>query len=183
MQMAKKSELARNRAYCDRLFNAASSAWDRGDLKQAFDGFAQAAKLGDPGSQVNLGYFFDRGLGVRRNRPAALAWYNRAYRQGDAGAANNIATVHRDLGNHTKSMWWMRRAASMGDLDVVFTLAQQYENSSSTRPRIDSARRLYLQVLASKHATLADKARATKRLAAINRRRGGFKKRAAGRIS
>ena len=106
----------------NRLFTQANAAWDKGDLRQAFALFMQAAKLGDVSCQLDLGYFFDQGLSVKKDKKKALEWYRRAYRQGDAGAANNIATVYRDLGDTRKMLWWFRRAAAMGDLDVLLDL-------------------------------------------------------------
>ena len=46
----------------NRLFTQANAAWDKGDLRQAFALFMQAAKLGDVSCQLDLGYFFDQGL-------------------------------------------------------------------------------------------------------------------------
>jgi TPR repeat protein len=48
---------------------------------------------------LNLGYFYDRGLGVRRSEAKALYWYRRAYRRGDASGANNIGTIYRERGD------------------------------------------------------------------------------------
>ncbi|MGH7118989.1 MAG: hypothetical protein ACREFP_08380 [Acetobacteraceae bacterium] len=57
-----------------------------------------AAKLGNPSAQLNLGYTYDVGIGVRRNRAAAIYWYRRAYRQGVGIAASNIGTIFRGRG-------------------------------------------------------------------------------------
>jgi hypothetical protein len=46
------------------LFEQANEAWDKGDLKVALKVFMQSASLGDAGSQLDLGYFFDNGLAV-----------------------------------------------------------------------------------------------------------------------
>src|SRR5258708_21357640 len=78
------------------LFERAYKEWKRKNLRLALRLFLAAAKAGDKGAQVNVGYFYDKGIGVRPDRSKALYWYKRAYRRGDSGAANNIATIWRD---------------------------------------------------------------------------------------
>src|SRR5690349_4222867 len=75
------------------LFFRADKQWDRGHLISAFRLFLAGAKAGDKDSQVNVGFFYDSGVGVHPNRKKALYWYNKAYRQGDALAAYNIGRI------------------------------------------------------------------------------------------
>lgn len=149
------------------LFTEASAAWDIGNLRRAFTLFMQAARLGDRASQVNLGYFFDNGLSVKKSKQMALEWYGKAYHQGDAGAANNIGTVYRDLGRPTKMLWWFRRAAAMGDPDTLLDLGKRYESGQSVPMSLAKARVFYFRVLASKHATEEGKTEARARLARL----------------
>jgi TPR repeat protein len=44
------------------------AAWDSGDVKTAFRLFRSQAQAGDEGAWLNLGYFYDVGLGTRRRR-------------------------------------------------------------------------------------------------------------------
>jgi TPR repeat protein len=74
------SKRSRSSNACN-LFLRANEHWDRGELKSAFRLFLRAARAGDSGARVNLGYFYDSGLGVKPNRDLALYWYRRAYRQ------------------------------------------------------------------------------------------------------
>jgi TPR repeat protein len=48
------------------------TAWENGDLKLAFRLFVSQAATGDSGAQLNLGYFYDLGLGTRKNREKAM---------------------------------------------------------------------------------------------------------------
>jgi len=66
------------------LFIRADELEDRGELKAAFRLFLAGAKAGDISCQLNLGNYYDDAKGIRRNRKAALYWYRRAYRRGDA---------------------------------------------------------------------------------------------------
>ena len=148
----------------NRLFVEANIAWDCGNLRAAFILFMQAAKLGDASSQLDLGYFFDNGLFVNKDKKQALKWYRKAYLLGDAGAANNIATIYRDLGEINKMLWWFRRAAAMGDPDVILELAKRYESGSGVSKSVKKAKQWYLRVLSNKSATEECKKEATKSL-------------------
>jgi len=152
----------------ERLFNEANAAWDDGDLRKAFALFTRAADLGDRASQLDLGYFFDNGLYVKPDKKKALDWYRKAYAQGDAGAANNIGTVYRDLGDVGRMLWWFRRAAALGDLDVLFDLAKRYRTGDALPRNAAKAKDIYNRILSSKRATEDDKAEATARLAGLS---------------
>lgn len=154
----------------NRLFNEACAAWDRGDLPQAFALFTRGAELGDSASLVDLGYFYDNGIFVKKNKGKALQCYRKAYAQGDAGAANNIATVYRDIGDEKKMLWWFRRAAAMGDIDVLLDLAERYEQGDAVSKNPAKAEELYRRILANKNATQDDKVRARTRLVALRGR-------------
>jgi len=60
--------MRKNSAEKNRLFNEAGAAWDKGGLRLAFTLFMQAAELGDRASQLDLGYFFDNGLFVKKDK-------------------------------------------------------------------------------------------------------------------
>jgi TPR repeat protein len=149
------------------LFNDANTAWDGGDLRKAFELFNQAAELGDSASQLDLGYFFDNGLYVKKDKKKALYWYRKAYIQGDASAANNIGTVYRDLGDKKKMVWWFRRAAALGDVDVLLDLGKLYEKGRDVPKNMAKAERFYRRVLLSEYVTQGSKEEASNRLARL----------------
>jgi uncharacterized protein len=149
------------------LFMQANKAWDKGNLQLAFNLFMQSAESGDRGSQLDLGYFFDNGLSVKRDKKMALHWYRKAYLQGDAGAANNIATVYRNLGDTKKMLWWFRRAAEMGDIDVLFDMAKRYETGTMVPKNACKAKAFYRRVISCEHATSEEKAQAKARLSQL----------------
>jgi len=153
----------------NRLFVKANTAWDKGDLQSAFELFKRAAESGDSSSQLDLGYFFDCGLYVKTDKKKALHWYHLAYRQGDAGAATNIATVHRDCGRPGRMIWWFRRAVVMGDHDALFELGKCYETGIGVAKNLGRALRCYRHLLASEHVTESSREEATKRLSRLQR--------------
>jgi len=108
------------------MFVRADKEWSRGKLRSALRLFLAAAKKGDKASQLNAGYFYDNGIGTRRNRTAALYWYGRAYRRGDANAANNIGTIWRDEHNPRRALSWFLRAVKIGDVGSNLEIGKHY---------------------------------------------------------
>ena len=97
-----------------------------GNLNSAFRLLLTAAKLGDPAAQLSLGYTYDVGTGIRRNRESAMHWYLKAYRslRGWGAAASNIGTIFRDEGNYPEAIRWFRRGARDGDVGANLELAK-----------------------------------------------------------
>jgi TPR repeat protein len=153
----------------NKLFVKANAAWDRGDLSRAFELFSCAAEAGDVSCQLDLGYFFDRGLHVKKDNKKAMHWYYQAYRQGDAGAANNIATLHRECGRTGRMIWWFRRAVAMGDHDALLELGKCYEAGIGLPKSPRQATLCYHRVLASDQVTQLSQERAKRRLSRLKR--------------
>ena len=83
-----------------------------------------AAKLGDTVAMVNLGYFYDVGIGVQKSRSWAMNWYKKADRRGYASAANNIGTIYRWEGNAKRALYWFGKAVARGDASANFEIAR-----------------------------------------------------------
>jgi len=118
--LTRQSRKARNEA----LFVRADRHSDRGEWRSAFRLFLAAAKAGDLGSQLNLGYCYDTGKGVRQNVVKALYWHRRAYRRGCSSAAINIGTIWRDRQKPERALYWFRRAVQMGDAGANLEIAK-----------------------------------------------------------
>jgi TPR repeat protein len=110
----------------DALFIRADGLEACGDLKAAFRLFLAAAKAGDSGCQLNVGNYYDDGKGIRRNRAAALYWYKRAYRRGDAATAHNIGIMWRNECQPKRALSWFRRAVKMEDDEANLEIAKYY---------------------------------------------------------
>ena len=72
-------------------------------------------------------------LRVRPDRAAALYWYKRAYRRGDASAANNIGTIWRVEGKPKRALYWFKRAIDLGDDDANLAIAKIYLRDEEDR--------------------------------------------------
>jgi TPR repeat protein len=86
----------------------ACAYWESGDVRRAFELFLALAQRGDAIAQLNLGYFFDRGIAVEKDD------------------ANNIGTIYRDRGELRRAAGWFLRAIKGGDDGSALTLAQMY---------------------------------------------------------
>jgi TPR repeat protein len=124
-------------AKADETFRRADKQQELGNLKSGFRLLLAAAKIGNESAQLNLGYTYDVGLGVRRNRSAAMFWYKRAYRngRGSPNAAANIGTIYRDERNEPQAIAWFRRASQHGDIEANLELAKLYLRKSNCQEK------------------------------------------------
>lgn len=97
---------------------------DSGAVRDAFELFFAAAKADHLGAQVNLGFLFDTGTGVEKNREKAMYWYRKAARRGEASAANNIGTIFRDEGKWRLSLRWFEKAIELGSAETLLEVAK-----------------------------------------------------------
>jgi len=114
--------------------------WHRGQLRNAFRLFLVAANASDKASQLNVGYFYDNGVGTKRNREEALRWYKRAYRRGDASAANNIGTIWRDEQKPKRALSWFQPAVKLGDDGSNLEIAMHYLREAPCMTYLKSSR-------------------------------------------
>lgn len=111
------------------LFILGDKEWDRGRVKVAFRLMLKAANMGDLGAQLNVGYMYDTGSGVKRDLKKALYWYKRAYRRGDSCAASNIGTIWRDRMSFDRALYWFNRAIALSggdDGNATLEIAKLY---------------------------------------------------------
>src|ERR1700686_677579 len=126
MSKSRSASWQSRKSKLDAMFVRADKLWNCGQVRNAFKLFIMAAKAGDRGAQSNVGYFYDNGIGVRRDSSAALYWYMRAYRRGDAIAATNIGTIWRDKNMPQRALSWFARAVKLGDEGSNLEIAKHY---------------------------------------------------------
>ena len=100
-------------------FTDAVAAFQAGDFQRATTLWQQLAEIGDPAAQNNLGFMYEKGLGVRANPFVAADWYRAAAEQDDADAQVNLGVLYvtgqgvpRDLVEAHK---WFDKAAQAGN--------------------------------------------------------------------
>ena len=93
--------------------------------------FIDSAEDGDAESQYMMGVFFYNGTeGAQKNKKEAVAWYNKAAKQGHVNAQFNLGLCY-DIGdgvieNDKKAVYWYNKAAKQGHAKAQNNLAGMY---------------------------------------------------------
>lgn len=107
----------------------------------AFKWFELAAKQGISKAQVSVGYAYDEGLGVRKDRVQAVHWYALAAAQGNAQAEFNLGMCYfhgegvesNDASqNRSAAIKWFSLALSHGYENAANGLGLVYEDTPSS---------------------------------------------------
>jgi TPR repeat protein len=131
----------------------AHSAWESGRHKQALQLFQRGADGGLVGCMLDLGYFYDAGIGTSSDKARAMYWYKRAYRMGDAAAASNIAVLYKEQCKSRLAFAWYARSAALGDGDSSLELAKMCLAGRGIRRSVPGARKHLRSALSSKLIT------------------------------
>ena len=93
------------------------------DYKQAFYWYKKAAKQGNAGAQLNLGFMYSKGQGVPQNHKQAFYWFKKAAEQGQAIAQNNLGRMYYNgqgtLQNFIYAYSWWNVAAANDNKTAV----------------------------------------------------------------
>jgi TPR repeat protein len=157
----------------DALFDKANGEWDAGHLRRAFQLMSQAATAGHVFAQNSLGYFFDHGIGVKKNRTKALYWYRKAAKNGDDLACGNLAISYRNVGKTKEAKFWFKKALAKGDDDAAVGLAKLCLSGSPKVPQkdLERAREYLTHAAKSKHTFPDSKQEARQLLKQLDSRR------------
>ena len=104
--------------------------YDRKEYEKAIPLFQRAAELGDAFGQRNLGYCYEKGLGVTQNYEEAEKWYRKAAELGDVQAQHNLGNCYRNgwgvTQNYEEAEKWYRKAAEQGESTAQLNLGYCY---------------------------------------------------------
>jgi TPR repeat protein len=76
----------------------AEQALTTGQYEQALAGFQKLAQQGDPGAMIGLGRMYQDGLGVAKNRDAAIQWFSQGVLIWNERAKQNDPRAYASLG-------------------------------------------------------------------------------------
>jgi len=143
-------KMANDQSPCTSLFDEANQAWDAGDKKRAFKLFMAAARNGEQDAFNSVGYFFDHGIGVKKDAGSAFAWYRRAAMRGNLAGCLNLAVCYRNAGNLRRARFWFEKAYAQGDGSAAYELGKIYlsQRLSASAKR---ARQYLAKAVASKY--------------------------------
>jgi TPR repeat protein len=145
----------------------AHKAWAAGNLELAFKLFSIGAVQGLDGCMLDLGYFFDEGIGIPIDKQQAMHWYKKAYRRGSSAAASNIAILYREKGRLNYTAQWFQRAARLNDGDAEVELAKLYMAGIGVRKSITAAKTHLTKALATSYITQAGREEAEELMAKL----------------
>ena len=88
------------------------------------------AESGDAKAQYNLGFMYDKGLGVPQDATQALHWYGKAAEQGHVNAQFHLGTLYEQgLGvaqDNALAASWYRKSAEQGLDHAQYRLSLMY---------------------------------------------------------
>jgi len=147
----------------------AHAKWEAGEFHAAFRLMHSAARLSAYGAKSNLGYFYDIGIGVKRNRATAMYWYRRAFRENNAFGANNIGTIYRDEMKTRLALRWFHKAVATGDTDAHLEIAKLLLNRLHDAKTASKHLKLVLRAKGGTDVTFHSQEQAAALLKKINR--------------
>ncbi len=116
------------------------AAAKRGDYSSAYTLWEPIEQQKNPEVQYLLAYMFDRGYGIKKNKAAAITWYNKAALQGHLKAQYKLGSkyITKDA---DKALYWITKAAKGGYPLAQYTLAEIYKK----RTNLPNNRQLAIQ--------------------------------------
>ena len=136
-------------------FTAGLTALSREHATTAYRAWLKVAEKGDPEGQNNVGFLYERGLGVSQDYEKAKAWYTLASDQGLPSAKHNLAMLtYKGFINNKdtrKSVEWLRQADKMGFAPSTYMLGVLYMRGEGIFKDRDKAFELF-----KKSASLGD---------------------------
>ena len=136
--------------YGDGCKNHAGKIAVRRSRRKAAKWFRRAAEHGLSAAQNTLGVVLSNGDGVRKNVDEALFWLRRAYRAGNACAAQNIAITYRQAGDLRAAVKWFRKSVEANDGDALVQLGIHYYWGKGVRKNPKAAVRCFRMATSAK---------------------------------
>ncbi len=115
------------------LDHVAFEARRQGLAKKASRRYREAALQGDATGQYNLGFLYEKGLGVPQDYVEATKWYRLGANQGwptaQAGLGRMYLNGHGVARDYARALKWFRKAAEQGNADGQFWLGELYQTA------------------------------------------------------
>ena len=103
---------------------------DEEDWENAFSWYLMASEQGNPKGQVQLGEFFETGMGVEENEEEAFKWYMKAANQNDPVGQVRVGDCYEDgVGveiDEEEAFKWFSKAAEQDNLEGMFDVGRCY---------------------------------------------------------
>lgn len=118
-------------------FDEKARNWEyKANLQMALDVLYNQAILGESSAQFELGQLYQYGIGIAKNIPQAISYFELAAQQHDIRAEYNLGLIYLEGQttpvDYKKGMEWMNDAAFKGNAYAQYVLANIYENGLKT---------------------------------------------------
>jgi TPR repeat protein len=118
------------------IFEAGSSAYEKGHFRKAFKLFKEGAENGDADCMIKLAIMYTCGEGVCCDYDDAIKWERRAVDAGCIYAMINLGISYRIKGDLVLARSWFEKALDNGDGEAALHLAKLYMVSDKEVERI-----------------------------------------------
>jgi hypothetical protein len=119
-------------AEATRALQEGEAAESRSDYGTALVWYKRAASLGSSDAAFDIGWLYQKGLGLAADPAQALQWYRRAAEAGHVMAANNLGVLYKNgLGtqrDYAEALRWYRRAAEAGNSEAQNNIGVMFNN-------------------------------------------------------
>ncbi|CAM8656656.1 COG0790 FOG, TPR repeat, SEL1 subfamily [Burkholderiales bacterium] len=143
-----------NRPFSPEL-EAGLKAIDRKHYATALRAFRPQGDAGEARAQNNLGFMYERGMGVTQSYVEAMNWYRKAADQGLPEAQFNVASLyHNGYGvevNNSQAVFWLKKAAAQELPDALYLLAVHHLEGKGTRQDLIAAKSHFLRAARKAH--------------------------------
>ena len=120
---------------------------DLGDYAKARPPLQKAADAGDAVAMNNLGYLYEKGLGVARDYGQARQWYQKAADAGNYHAMNNLGWLYQHgwgvTQDYAQARQWYQKAAEAGNATAMANLGVLYRDGLGVAQDYAQARQWY----------------------------------------
>jgi uncharacterized protein len=115
----------------DDVFEQGVRLYQSGNQAGAAKPFLAAAQAGNSKAQLQIGWHYEKGVGVAQSYAEAARWYRRSAEQGNGSAMKNLGQLYEEgLGvpeDWMEAARWYRKSAELGDADGESALARAYQ--------------------------------------------------------
>ena len=103
------------------------------DRAKALELWHRVGELGSSEAYNNIGYAYDHGEGVERDKKKAKHYYELASIGGNVNARYNLGMIEEETGNMSRALKHYMIAAGCGDIDSLIGIREFYVNGHATK--------------------------------------------------
>ena len=113
------------------LYTEAQRIWKSGNQAAATKPFLAAAQAGNSLAQLQIGWHYEKGVGVRQSYSEAASWYRKAADQGVMDAMTNLGNLY-EFGQGVPEDWvqaakWRQKSAEFGSSGGQSAMRDAYQ--------------------------------------------------------